>query len=82
MNVNEMVKINTFLIQRQWVGEDKIGYWENRWATGQNQWHKKDINPFLSKYFAELEVMKHICSFLIQPFRFIYPIPNRFQQQH
>merc|ERR1712150_231704 len=42
---NETVKINTFLIQRNADGGNKIGYWENRWATGQSQWHKKDINP-------------------------------------
>ena len=54
---NETVKINTFLIQRNADGGNKIGYWENRWATGQSQWHKKDINPFLSKYFEELQVM-------------------------
>ena len=38
-------------------GEKKIGYWENRWATGQSQWHKKDVNPFLSKYFEDLKVI-------------------------
>ena len=38
-------------------GEKKVAYWENRWTTGQSQWHKEDINPFLSKYFEDLKVI-------------------------
>ena len=48
---------SSIIDQNQYTdGEKKIGYWENRWATGQSQWHKKDVNPFLSKYFEDLRV--------------------------
>ena len=46
------------LIQRQTEDRRKIGYWENRWATGNSQWHKNEgINPFLDKYFDKLQVI-------------------------
>ena len=57
-NKNRLLKINTFLIQRQTEEQRKISYWEDRWASGTSQWHKKDdINPFLSKYFEKLQVI-------------------------
>ena len=50
-------RYNTMLIQRQTEDRRKICYWENRWATGNSQWHKKEgINPFLDKYFDKLQV--------------------------
>ena len=51
-------RYNTMLIQRQTEDRRKISYWENRWATGNSQWHKKEgINPFLDKYFDKLQVI-------------------------
>ena len=51
-------RYNTMLIQRQTEDRRKICYWENRWATGNSQWHKKEgINPFLDKYFDKLQVI-------------------------
>jgi len=53
INRRDMVKINTFLIQNQFYGGNKLGYWENRWATGQSQWHKNEVNPLFLKWFDE-----------------------------
>ena len=50
------IKINTCLIQRHIDEREKISYWENRWASANSPWHKKDINPFLCKYFQNLQV--------------------------
>ena len=59
-NKNRLIKINTFLIQRKTEEQRKISYWENRWASGTSQWHKKnDINPFLYKYFDRFQVTQH-----------------------
>jgi len=35
--------------------EDRVQYWQARWATGQSQWHHDEPQKFLVKYMDELK---------------------------
>lgn len=35
--------------------EDRVQYWQARWATGQSQWHSAEPQQFLVKYLDELK---------------------------
>jgi thiopurine S-methyltransferase len=35
--------------------EDRVQYWQARWATGQSQWHSENPHKYLTKYIDELK---------------------------
>eukprot|EP00088_Acartia_fossae_P043231 TRINITY_DN4551_c0_g1_i5.p1 TRINITY_DN4551_c0_g1~~TRINITY_DN4551_c0_g1_i5.p1 ORF type:complete len:450 (-),score=92.03 TRINITY_DN4551_c0_g1_i5:1172-2521(-) len=35
--------------------EDRVQYWQARWATGQSQWHSQEPHKFLVKYLDDLK---------------------------
>ena len=39
--------------------EDRVQYWQARWATGQSQWHSENPHKFLTKVIFIYSFYKH-----------------------